>query len=196
MTIRKSLPDTTIVKGPRHPLTTSNSCATCSLNTYSCPGHVGHIELPVPVYHVTYMDQLLLLLRAKCEFCGHLKLNPVEINRFTCKLRLIQYGLLIESQQLEDIQPTVKAYRNRMTNGANGAEGTDEEEESDTDDLQQKRNEFVKRAIKTAIRRKSQESSTADKLEAISEERRTVVKAFLATIRKTKICGLCKGCAR
>ena len=37
-----------------------------------CPGHCGHIELPVPVYHLTFMDQLLRLLPRnnyyKCEY--------------------------------------------------------------------------------------------------------------------------------
>ena len=41
------------------------SCTTCNLNSVGCPGHVGHIDLPVPVYHPTFMDQLLRLLRAK-----------------------------------------------------------------------------------------------------------------------------------
>ncbi|KAL8734969.1 MAG: hypothetical protein Q9181_003001 [Wetmoreana brouardii] len=177
-----------------------NLCATCSLNTYSCPGHIGHIELPVPVYHVTYMNQLLILLRAKCEFCGHLKLNRVETNRFTCKLRLIHHGLLNESQQLENIRPTAKLHRDRVANGVDGDENTDEEEEeeeeSEITDLQQKRDEFVKHAIKNVNRERGTDGGTMEKVEAIAEERRIIVKSFLTAILKPKVCGQCQGVSR
>lgn len=26
-------------------------CTTCGLNSTQCPGHFGHVELPVPVYN-------------------------------------------------------------------------------------------------------------------------------------------------
>lgn len=174
-------------------LTIGHSCATCSLNTYSCPGHVGHIELPVPVYHVTYMNQLLLLLRAKCEFCGYLKLNPVEINRFTCKLRLIQYGLLKEAQDLEDIRPIAKSHHDVTMNGVDSEQASSEEDESNTDDLQERRSEYVKRAIRRAKNENGQDLRTAAKVEAISEERRILVGEFLAAIRGAKSCARCKG---
>ncbi|KAL8807886.1 MAG: hypothetical protein Q9200_004486 [Gallowayella weberi] len=170
-----------------------NPCATCSLNTYSCPGHVGHIELPVPVYHVTFMDQLLILLKAKCEFCGHLKLNPVEISRFTCKLRLIHHGMLKESQQLDDLLSTAGSKPAALTNGITvGEEG---DEESDADDFQEKMKTFTKRAIKR-LQVKSQKNSRPEKTEVIAEERRAIVGEFLAAIRKTKTCGRCKGTSR
>ncbi|KAL8955775.1 MAG: hypothetical protein Q9183_006527 [Haloplaca sp. 2 TL-2023] len=174
-----------------------NNCATCSLNTYSCPGHIGHIELPVPVYHVTYLDQLLLLLRGKCEFCGHLKLNPGEINRFTCQLRLVHHGLLIEAQQLDEIGPASKSHRSQLTGcGEDIEEGEEDDDESDPDALQRERNEFVRRAIKKANRKNCEDTGAAVKLEAVYEERRAIVKDLYAAIRKTKICALCKGCVR
>ncbi|KAI4246633.1 MAG: hypothetical protein LQ352_006359, partial [Teloschistes flavicans] len=158
--------------------------------------HVGHIELPVPVYHVTYMNQLLLLLRAKCEFCGYLKLNPVEINRFTCKLRLIQYGLLKEAQDLEDIRPIAKSHHDVTMNGVDSEQASSEEDESNTDDLQERRSEYVKRAIRRAKNENGQDLRTAAKVEAISEERRILVGEFLAAIRGAKSCARCKGISR
>ncbi|PZD38665.1 RpoC, DNA-directed RNA polymerase, beta subunit [Pyrenophora tritici-repentis] len=71
-----------------------NPCATCGLTTFlGCPGHCGHIELPVPVYHLTFMDQLLRLLRGTCAYCHHTKLARTTINEFVSKLRLIRCGL-------------------------------------------------------------------------------------------------------
>ncbi|KAL8775598.1 MAG: hypothetical protein Q9209_000094 [Squamulea sp. 1 TL-2023] len=170
-----------------------NPCATCSLNTYSCPGHVGHIELPVPVYHVTFLDQILVLLKGKCDFCGHLKLNPVDISRFACKLQLIYCGMLKESQQLDDILSAVGSKSAPITNGTTLEE--DVEEESDTDDCKERMKAFTKRAIK-ANRRNEGSDSVFEKTEAIAEERRNIVKDFLAAVRKTRYCGQCKGVSR
>ncbi|RLG07321.1 MAG: DNA-directed RNA polymerase subunit A', partial [Thaumarchaeota archaeon] len=45
-------------------------CKTCG-NTYlGCPGHFGHIELPVPVIHVGFVKYIHNLLRATCRSCG------------------------------------------------------------------------------------------------------------------------------
>ncbi len=47
-------------------------CKTCG-NTYlGCPGHFGHIELPVPIIHVGFVKQIHMLLRATCRSCGRL----------------------------------------------------------------------------------------------------------------------------
>ena len=164
-------------------------CSTCHLNTYSCPGHVGHIELPVPVYHVTFMDQLLRLLRAKCAYCSHLKLHPSEVNRFTCKLRLIEHGLVQEVEKLEKKEFNSAA---RMVNGVNG-EDSQGSEEDDEDTLKQQRNIFVRDAIKKAGGSKHRDTVSSEKVEAVSEVRRAIIKEFLAAITKPKTCGICKG---
>lgn len=174
-------------------LTSGTRCSTCTLNTYSCPGHIGHIELPVPVYHVTFMDQLVLLLKGKCEFCGHLKLAPVKVNRFVCKLRLIHHGLLKQSQELDDILSTPKSQSTEMPNGVSAHEDVSEAEESDEDDMIERLQQFVERAVKRAKYGENEGSRTAQKVGAIAEERRALVKEFLAAIKKAKICGRCKG---
>lgn len=170
-------------------------CSTCHLKTYACPGHVGHIELPTPVYHVIFIKQLLRLLRAKCAYCGHLKLHRPEINRFTCKLQLIQHGLLEEAAELENIQLQTRTPKATRNSGA--ASDTDmESEDSELGDevlLQQRRIEFVNRAIRKAGGSKHKAEVATEKVEAISEERRAVIKAFLKAAPGVKTCGNCKG---
>ena len=39
-------------------------CATCDENMSECPGHFGHIELAVPVFHVGMCYQVLSTLSA------------------------------------------------------------------------------------------------------------------------------------
>ena len=138
------------------------------------------------------MDQLLRLLRAKCAYCSHLKLHPAEVNRFSCKLQLIRYGLLKEAEELEEIQ--LKSKRLKMAGGGGSDEEpeSEESEEEDADTLIQRRNDFVRRSIQKAGGRKRR-SLEVEKVEAVSEERRAAIKEFLAAITKGKICGNCKG---
>ncbi|KAL6715188.1 hypothetical protein ACLMJK_007452 [Lecanora helva] len=165
-------------------------CSTCHLNKYSCPGHVGHIELPVPVYHVTFMDQLLRLLRGKCAYCGHLKLPPTEVNRYVCKLKLIEHGLVKQVEELENISlgsATKKAFG--MASQEDGGDSAEEDEET----LKQKRNDFVKYAIKAARNKGTSVANASEKVESVSEVRREIIKQFLAVITSVKTCGNCKG---
>ena len=142
------------------------------------------------MYHVTFLDQLLILLKGKCDFCGHLKLNPVETTRYACKLRLVHHGMLKESQQLEDVLSAASSKSRPRPNGT--AMEEDAEEESDTDDFKEKMKLFTDRVI-NANRIENQKSIVLEKTEAVSEERRTIVKDFIAAIRMTKYCGQCRG---
>ena len=127
-----------------------NNCATCGLKTPQCPGHCGHIELPVPCYHPTFMDQVLRLLRASCIYCGKLKLSRVHVNRFACKLRLVQYGLIKEIADLDDITAQMGAKGKATTTAAGSSDEDDDEISGDAKELVETRDRFVKKAIKKA----------------------------------------------
>jgi DNA-directed RNA polymerase subunit A' len=61
-------------------------CKTCG-NTYlGCPGHFGHVELPVPVIHIGFVKNIHLLLRATCRSCGRLRIPEGEIKRLQGEL--------------------------------------------------------------------------------------------------------------
>ena len=169
------------------------SCSTCHLNTFNCPGHMGHIELPVPVYHVTFMDQLLRLMRSKCAYCGHFRLAPAEINRFICKLRLIEHGLVREIKELENIHLKMKSTEPRGESAMDVDRESEESEQEDEETLKQRRLAFVRRAIKEKGGREARAAAASEKVEAVSEVRRAVITEFLAAITKVKTCGHCKG---
>ncbi|KAI9867559.1 MAG: hypothetical protein M1813_008358 [Trichoglossum hirsutum] len=170
-----------------------NPCATCQLKVHSCPGHVGHIELPVQVYHPIFMDQLLRLLRAKCVYCHHLKMSRVDVNKFICKLRLIQHGLLLDIEELENIHIKPKSAK-KVSRGEGAEESVDttgsESEDEDVDILMQRRTSFVRKAIRRAT---DADKRRHQKSEAVLQERRLVVKEFLASIAKGKKCANCSG---
>ncbi|KAL9125817.1 MAG: hypothetical protein Q9217_005037 [Psora testacea] len=117
-----------------------------------------------------------------------------QVNRFICKLRLIEYGLIGEVEDLEMI--SMKDGGPKL-NGANGHSSEDAEQDSEpedgTEDLRRRRNDFVKRAVKKHGGRKHLESLDRAKVESIFESRRGVIKEFLAASTKTKTCGTCKG---
>ena len=47
------------------------SCPTCNQTWSNCPGHFGHFELPCPLYHIGWMQEVLRWLRKTCPHCGH-----------------------------------------------------------------------------------------------------------------------------
>ncbi len=52
------------------PLHIWSKCETCGLNKKKCPGHFGHIELIKPVYHISWVTQIIYWLRCICVDCG------------------------------------------------------------------------------------------------------------------------------
>ncbi|KXT17255.1 hypothetical protein AC579_5803 [Pseudocercospora musae] len=50
----------------------SQMCATCGESQQECPGHFGHIELAVPVFHVGFITKIKKILESVCHNCGKL----------------------------------------------------------------------------------------------------------------------------
>ncbi|RDW85717.1 DNA-directed RNA polymerase subunit [Coleophoma crateriformis] len=163
------------------------ACTTCNLGAFACPGHVGHIELPVPVYHPTFMDQLLRLVRSKCVYCHHLKLARKQVNRYLCKLRLIQHGLLVAAEEIDNIEVS----QSKVGEEKSGGEGSDSEEESDADAVIRRRSAFVKQQIKEA--RSAAWEWSKEKHEGVAEARRMIIKDFMKNITVGKSCQNCQG---
>jgi DNA-directed RNA polymerase beta' subunit len=45
-------------------------CATCRNSWFKCPGHTGIIRLPIPLYHVGFVDPVFKMLQAFCWVCS------------------------------------------------------------------------------------------------------------------------------
>ena len=54
------------------------TCKTCGLKFRHCPGHMGHIELSVPVYNPLLFNHMFRLLRSKCWSCHRFKARPMH----------------------------------------------------------------------------------------------------------------------
>lgn len=51
------------------------SCATCNEDNQTCPGHFGHIELAVPVFHIGFIRKIQKLLEIVCHTCSKVLLD-------------------------------------------------------------------------------------------------------------------------
>lgn len=160
-----------------------NLCTTCGLDEKFCPGHQGHIELPVPVYNPLFFNQMYMFLRSSCLYCHKLRLNENEIHKFVCKLKLIQYGLLLECQELENMS------------AKDGGNDDDEDSSASMDSatknaIRQRRQEYVDTAIATALS-EGRTSKNGLVTETVGEERKIVIHEFYKkALSRTK----CENC--
>jgi DNA-directed RNA polymerase I subunit RPA1 len=74
------------------PLDRDTKCVTCGMMEMHCPGHFGHIELPVPVYNPLIFSELLTLMKLLCFNCHHFRLEMAKTRQFVKILNLINSG--------------------------------------------------------------------------------------------------------
>ncbi|EPS35469.1 hypothetical protein H072_11162 [Dactylellina haptotyla CBS 200.50] len=172
------------------PFGRSIACATCNLSNENCPGHVGHISLPTPVYHPVFFDQMYRLLRSTCVYCHHLRLSRQEINLYACKLRLIDAGLLHECEGLELLGAIKLERSGDLTNEVELGDVAEDLEKEDAETLIRKRNKYVKKAIQSSPRIEGVKSTH---IMSVAQARRTIVHEFLKSMIGGRKCNSCKG---
>jgi len=53
-------------------------CATCGLNSDSCPGHFGHTELEEPIFHIGFLTTIKNILGCICPKCSKLLIYKTD----------------------------------------------------------------------------------------------------------------------
>lgn len=139
---------------------------------------MGHIALPVPVYHPIFFDQLFRLLKATCVYCFRLRMAKIEVNRYANKLQLLQHGLVIEAYEVDTFHIFKKGGR--------------EEDPNDLDNIIDRRNAFVQEKIKHS-QEISRSQGAPEHITAIEHERRQVIREFLKDLGGSGTCNNCKG---
>ena len=60
----------------------NDKCATCGMGVDDCVGHPGHIDLPLPVFHIGFFSYLMRIMRVICKTCSNVMLSKdVDRNR-------------------------------------------------------------------------------------------------------------------
>ena len=73
------------------------------MDSNECTGHLGHIELPAPLYNPFLLKHLLRLLNSKCFNCHKLKLRKKEKFYFLLKIILIKLGYIEEASDIQHV---------------------------------------------------------------------------------------------
>lgn len=60
------------------PTRVGNPCVTCYTTIDKCPGHLGRIILPEPIFHPMAIENILLILKTVCHECGQLLISKEE----------------------------------------------------------------------------------------------------------------------
>lgn len=165
-----------------------NLCRTCGLDEKFCPGHQGHIELPVPAYNPMFFNQFYVFLRSCCLYCHHFRLNSLEVHRYECKLRLIQYGLLLECVEMDNV------FTKKSSSHGDGEEDEDDSNDSASPqakkDLMERREHFVNMAIAKAIS-EGRSSEYGVVTASIMEERKATIYEFYKKLLSRPKCDNC-----
>lgn len=172
-------------------LTLKRSCTTCHLQSYSCPGHPGHIDLPVPVYNPIFISHVYNLLKSVCLNCYHIKGNAARINGARCRLRLLRYGLLDEAGQVAGFSGGSDPDPNDAEAGGRTQKKKEHAEDEDKANIR-RQNEITERAFeKRGGEARMRALPRAATLEAVADSRRQTIKDLLAHSRVMKTCGHC-----
>ena len=96
--------------------------------SYTCPGHMGSIRLPAPIYLATVVDTLADVLRAFCYACGHSLLAGVQRRRtlalarrettMTGLMRLLREAASSWCRHCERRQPKITRQRGTLPSDA------------------------------------------------------------------------------
>ncbi|KAF3693558.1 DNA-directed RNA polymerase I subunit RPA1 [Channa argus] len=85
------------------PADSKEVCSTCCQDFNNCPGHLGHVELPLPVYNPMFFDKLYLLIRGSCLACHMLTCPRAAMHLLLNQLKLMEHGALQEVYQIEQV---------------------------------------------------------------------------------------------
>ncbi len=79
------------------------SCGTCLLRSEHCPGHLGHVELPLPVVNPLYIREVLQALKLSCLACHRLRVPDYSKELMLVQQKLLDRGLIIGAQRAADV---------------------------------------------------------------------------------------------
>ena len=136
------------------------------------------------------MDMIYRLLRATCVYCKGFRLPPKDLHKYTCRLKLLQYGLINEAHTVASIG------ENDLGLGLDKDMGIESEAEEEgkqsIDNITRARDKYVRQCLQNAGTSKRGDFSKG-KHEGAIELRREIIREFLAEITSKRLCNSCGG---
>ncbi|KAI7865933.1 hypothetical protein BDF14DRAFT_1819412 [Spinellus fusiger] len=168
-------------------------CGTCSQDHFNCPGHFGHIELPIPAYNPMFFDNLYAVLRAKCNFCHFFRMSRSSIKNVTAKLILIQHGLVQQAQNVDEfyIRTAVKAKKGGAPEEETLEDRLEENSQAaaNIEEYLSQIDKYVKQCLSNTEAR--QQANKDYKVTVINDARKKIMLEFMKQCLATKRCANC-----
>ena len=76
-------------------------CGTYGLNYVHCPGHIGHIILPLSAFHPIFFQNFYKILRVSRFACSHFMCTQYKARVIKGQIALLDRGLVSEALELE-----------------------------------------------------------------------------------------------
>ncbi|XP_023184312.1 DNA-directed RNA polymerase I subunit RPA1 [Xiphophorus maculatus] len=148
-------------------------CSTCCQDFNNCPGHFGHIELPLPVYNPLFFDKLYLLIRGTCLSCHMLTCPRATIHLLVNQLRLLEHGAMEEVHLVE-----------RVLN-----QHLEENPKATGDEIEQVLREFTSMVVGA----NAEASQNSKPIKHLVEKKSSLINDFWRVQLNTRKCPYCRG---
>lgn len=76
-----------------NPMDRVGICPTCEGTENECPGHIGHINLVLPIYNVFLIKDIHKILQSKCFSCHRFTMTPSVSKNYKLLLKCLNLGL-------------------------------------------------------------------------------------------------------
>lgn len=153
------------------PADSKEVCSTCCQDFNNCPGHLGHVDLPLPVYNPLFFDKLYLLIRGSCLACQMLTCPRAAIHLLLNQLKLVEHGAMQEVYQVEQIIN----------------QHLEENPKATGDEIQQ----VLKTFTDTILGASTEGSKNTKPIKHLVEKKSSLINDFWKTHMKTRKCPYC-----
>lgn len=148
-------------------------CATCNNVSFKCPGHMGHIELPLPVVNPFFHNIIYSVLKMSCLKCFRILIPDIPKIILMTRLRLLDSGLILEAQNI-----FLYLAESSLT----------------SDDLEDQNNsvQVLEKLEKYVKKRTSKNVKTSTECKSIEVLKNQYIHETLNAVVKEKLCPKCK----
>ncbi|KAM9741040.1 DNA-directed RNA polymerase I subunit RPA1 isoform 1-T1 [Menidia menidia] len=148
-------------------------CSTCCQDFNNCPGHLGHIELPLPVYNPLFFDKLYLLIRGSCFSCHALTCPRASIHLLLNQLKLVDHGAMQQVYLIEQVL----------------CQHLEENPKATGDEIEQ----ILKQFTEGIVGQNAEGSETSKPIKHLVEKKSSLINDFWKSQMKTRTCPHCSG---
>ena len=172
-------------------------CSTCGLSQHHCPGHFGHIDLVVPVYHPLLFPTVTKVLRCVCLNCHKFKMHTERVKMFKERLDLIDSGQLERAAdvgQWKLSKSTMRELSEIEEENRKDREKTRKEEDGEAPEMMDLRETNFMPKLDSLTRKKTKRGDQCVPLEwttSAATAKRELIDSFFQSVPKLR-CENCK----